>query len=444
LVKIPSDTKNIADYFNAKLNCLANTNSSNVINIFNDKIIKMNDIFEVAKNNNSLFNVEKTKSDFYPVFIKELKNANQGDLINSKNLIVDAESGECALCQIPHQLGFSKDAPIEKIIMGKSLPATDDTNLIYKNFIVTFNQDPYMPNHLMLMTLNHDNNKLKGSQYEILNKEILDDVLTIFSQVNEEYIMGHNYALSGSQKHFHIHMMRIQPDVNYGLNRCVDYIADVSHADMDTKIRALTPPITNINFKGTLNNTIKSPTDKINLTWFANNNNPKIKIIQFEHELYGYKGYSITIKKADYTNAKNKQYFTNVVFNFLNYIEKSIEYTFNIYFPSSTTNLSVVVYVQPRFTKKNVGGKSTWDLDVTSFRNISDFVFTKKNLTQAIYDATVTASKTYINKHVVLDVISDDDLFEILKDKPSVEGSIYGDINLRQVIELPIYLKKIK
>ncbi len=47
IVKIPQDSKEIKSYFNAKLDCIVNTKSNNIIDSTTDKIIKMNDNFEV-------------------------------------------------------------------------------------------------------------------------------------------------------------------------------------------------------------------------------------------------------------------------------------------------------------------------------------------------------------------------------------------------------------
>jgi hypothetical protein len=428
IVKIPQNSNQLISYFNAKLNCIDNTKSNDIIDSTTDKIIKLNLNYDMKINTDPIYNSFKTQSNFYPVFTVEKKigKTSIDMLIEPTNSNFDLYTSTCTLCKTTHNLGFKNSTraftlPIQTNLFGNYSPYLDDTNLIYRNFIVIFNPDPYVPDHLMLMAQNHDNLGVKGSQYEILNKEVLSDVIDVFIQISSEYIMGHNYALAGSQKHFHIHLFKKQPNVNYGMDNCIETLA----SDIDQYIIRHT-----IYNTTSFSRTITDNSDEIEYTCYINENNINTKIAEFKNKLFGYKGYVITIPKYiidNDTKGDYKKNFVNVIFNFLNWIENSIEYSFCLYWPSSVNNFSVVVLVQSRTLKNK-------SLSIVAFRQITQFIFGSPTDS---YETKVEHYKKLIDNTVKIGVFSKEDIWEVLLNKPASEGSIYGNSNLRQIIEIP-------
>jgi hypothetical protein len=405
LIKIPNESTNIKKYLDNKLDCINITKSNNIIDITNDRIIKINEIFEQS------FPAGEILNKYFPVIVYLKNNGNQYDFINQDNIIIDDGVGECELCTSTHVKSFS-DNMLEKNILGNYLPELDNTTLIFKNFMIIFNADPYMKDHLMIITLNHKNNSLKGSQYEILNREILGDIINLFSQINENYIMGHNYALVGSQSHFHIHLFRKIPNKRYGLDICIDDI--ITHSN-NTEYNNSDDE----QYKFTKN------FDSINYTCYVNKLTEYIKIISFKENDYGYKGYIISIAKDHLINKNvDIQTFINVVYNFLNYIETSIEYTFNLYFPSSTTYNSILILIQYRINTK-------------SFRSITQFIFMDSNVDVSLLTDYLNYNKRLIEEYVLIDIIDDEIIYDLLINKPVMNSSVYGNNNLRHVIDLP-------
>jgi hypothetical protein len=405
LIKIPNESTNIKKYLDNKLDCINITKSNNIIDITNDRIIKINEIFEQS------FPAGEILNKYFPVIVYLKNNGNQYDFINQDNIIIDDGVGECELCTSTHVKSFS-DNMLEKNILGNYLPELDNTTLIFKNFMIIFNDDPYMKDHLMIITLNHKNNSLKGSQYEILNREILGDIINLFSQINENYIMGHNYALVGSQSHFHIHLFRKIPNKRYGLDICIDDI--ITHSN-NTEYNNSDDE----QYKFTKN------FDSINYTCYVNKLTEYIKIISFKENDYGYKGYIISIAKDHLINKNvDIQTFINVVYNFLNYIETSIEYTFNLYFPSSTTYNSILILIQYRINTK-------------SFRSITQFIFMDSNVDVSLLTDYLNYNKRLIEEYVLIDIIDDEIIYDLLINKPVMNSSVYGNNNLRHVIDLP-------
>ena len=73
----------------------------------------------------------------------------------------------------------------------------------------------------MLIKSNHEDLKIKGSQYEILSLETLSDVNEFIYNCRDKFRFGHNYANTGSQAHFHIQMLKNINEINYGLDNLV-------------------------------------------------------------------------------------------------------------------------------------------------------------------------------------------------------------------------------
>jgi hypothetical protein len=392
IVKIPQDIElyKLKDYFDAKLNCIANTKSNNIIDSTTDRIIKLNNNFESKLKNDSVFTAIKAKSNFYPVFIieKDIGRISIEMLMDPENTNFDLNISDCTLCKTSHNLGFKKPIKVTNFtLFGNYIPQLDDTNLIFRNFIIIFNPYPYLPDHLMIMTQNHDKLGVKGSQYEILNKEILSDVIDVFIQISSDYFMGHNYALSGSQIHFHIHIFKKQFNVNYGMDNCIEFLAQDIQNNITAKL---------YNYS----KTIQDMDDEIEYTCYVNENNEDIRIAEFKNKMFGYKGYVIMIPKISIIthttiNLKAKQHFINVIFNFLNWIENSIEYSFGLYFPSSVNFFSVVVLVQSREIAKNAS------MNIDSFINFFKLIFNDKIIQINNKDSDILCESVFGNNSCI-------------------------------------------
>ena len=413
-VKIPQGSNEFKTYLDKKLECVKFSKSTDTINTKEAKIYKINDFFKVYKNTEYIFdNYKQNSGDYYPVFLYKTSDKSIDFLIDSNNFDFAQGVTECALCMKTNILGFKKsiDSP-ELNLFGRYPPQLDNVNLIFRNFLVVFNGDPYMPNHLMLISQNHDANGVKGSQYEMLNREVISDVVDIFFQVSTDYVMGCNYILSGSQKHFHVHMIKKLENVNYGLDNLIDLLADSFQRQIDRLVQIENTTIDHI---------LQHKNDNTVYKLYINKDNIYVRIACFKNNIFGYTGYLITMSKN--LMDAHKQKFVSVIFNFLNYIEKSIEYSFNLYFPSSDDNLSIVVLVQSRKKKS-----------IISFINLIQFIYGDR---LNAYSNLVDTQKELIKKHVLFDVFPDEDIWDILYDKPVSEGSIYSNSNLRQIIYLP-------
>ncbi len=428
-IKIPQTSKNIMDYLDAKFNCIAGTKSNTTIDINTDRIIKLNDTYKTTGFLNNIYDNERLRSNYYPVYILYKENGQKfTNFLLSNRDFVDESS--CILCNTMHAINFKKIQISETNIIGRYLPSLDDTTIIYKNYAFIFNEDPYMEDHLLLITLNHDNLYVKGSQYEILNKEVLSDVIRIFSQISTRYIMGHNYIFSGSQIHFHIHIFKKNHLVNYGLDNCINHLAQQIH----TRFLAWNADENKANISGT------DVINTISYTYYFNKNNKYVKIASFKEALYGYMGYLITIEKniCFHEGNENKQIldnFINVVFNFLNCIENSIKYTFNLYFPSSNNHLSILILTQLRKNVDTDDGNNRI-FEVQSFRNITQFIY-GKSLNIARYDSVIQGNKELIERCVKINIFPKEDIYELLENISAQVGSIFGNSNLRHLLNIP-------
>jgi hypothetical protein len=68
IVKIHQDSKDLKSYFDAKLNCIVNTKSNDIIDSTTDKIVKMNANFDMKPKTDPIFTASRIASNFYPVF----------------------------------------------------------------------------------------------------------------------------------------------------------------------------------------------------------------------------------------------------------------------------------------------------------------------------------------------------------------------------------------
>lgn len=416
-IRIPNSENNIIDFLKNKISC-GLQGRTYLRSMKDGKIKNINDTFVAYSNDNHVYSSDEV---FAPTIIDWTENKNNSDIINLylKHSVVKGSSNNCALCDdniyeidtnkklksnygVPNMQYITLNA-----ISGSFHPTEDETFLIYKNFIIKNNLSPYMKNHLMLVSLDHETNKINGSQYEILNREFLENVVVFFSKIHTEYTMGHNYAHTGSQFHFHMHILEKQSGKN-GLDKMLDDLME--HA----KKKETDEIIHKINYEGTLN--------EYNYTCY-NKKNQKTSFFKFKSKTYGYSGYLLGIPKGDFINS-DKEYFIETLHKLLNTIESTILYTFNLYFGCSQKYINIVILPQKK-------------TNVTSFRNITNYLFIapKNNLfSKDSYKMQINALKYNIESYVDLSCFDDETIIKLLEYTTSGNSNIYGDTNLRHLI----------
>jgi hypothetical protein len=419
-VYIPNISPEISKILTDKCTCSRKTKVLNRVTK-TGKIVNTNDLFTVYDKYSEIYT---GSSLFAPILINTHHFTNETDFSlyhNEANIKFGDKTSNCNICDNMFVSGWSRNATTPETIRLKYTsgfyhPMQDETFLIYKNFMILFNAHGYMPNHLMLVASNHAFGKIKGSQYEILNREFLEDVVFFYSQISNNYIMGHNYAFTGSQTHFHTHIFLRDPNGHYGYDTFIDSVAN----DIPIQIAAVTMPntITKTNNIGTLDE----------YTYTAYHCVSNIYFSHFKCKEYGYAGYLLSMPKNLVNNAEFETYIT-ILFKILNRIENDVIYTFTLYFSPSPTNLNIVI--QPQ--RKRIGA----DIGAQSFRNISGFAFSSS---QPIRDNRVTYKhyctflKGMINKHLIDNIFTKEEIFELLEPSLHLTENIFANTNFRHLL----------
>jgi hypothetical protein len=422
-IKIPQDA-NILPYLNDKLSCSKKTKVLNRAKI-SGEIIHINDAFTYKK----VTDVDYPKNSKYVPLIIDWEVFSTKLASKFDKLLTYDNGTNCSLCDMLHQKGIQIDntaKDITRFLFGNYNPDMDETYIIYKNFFLAYNNDPYMKDHIMLMVLNHEKNKVKGSQYEILNREILEDIIKIFSQISSEYIMGHNYAHIGSQSHFHLHLIKKDIQFNYGYDRCVDDIA----SDINTKVLELIGTGITGNIKQ-VHNINNGNNDSTNYTLYLNKNNYNIRIAEFKCQKYGYGGYLLTMNKLDIANELSS--YVTILLKFLNYIEDSVLYTFTLYFASSTDYLNIVIICQQKYDE--LSSRS----GVMSFRNITGFAFISNTVD---INLSIRSNKIYCDKYIIQNLLEDDEIYNILSNNILATDNFFSNGNYRYITDVSRTYKK--
>ena len=179
----------ILKYLNLKLNCIQ---GSKVLDrIKKDfSIIKISDAYVNITSDNNIY---RTLSKYAPAIID---NKLVSELLSTDNYMLDNRifkykqtiETNCQLCNIFNLENYTDsnskyDKDIYRFLLGNYYPDLDEFFLLYKNYVIAFNNDPYMKDHMMLLSTNHVNKEFKGSQYEILNREVLNDIVTMHLQI---------------------------------------------------------------------------------------------------------------------------------------------------------------------------------------------------------------------------------------------------------------------
>ncbi len=328
--------------------------------------------------------------------------------ISPYNSMYAPNSSTCALCKNLNILGFHNtvDPNVKKVFRDIN-PSTKKLFLFYKDLIIYDNNTPYMPGHLMICSMNHVHNKIIGSQYQILNINTLTDILTIYKKCSRGITMGHNYALTGSQFHFHIQVL-LDSEIGFiPYNNMLDFFSTYLHGISMTNNIIINKE------------DIKDSKDVVyNLEYVINNEDKlPVFIAKFSCEFHGYKGILVSIQNNNDENLFKKYCMT--VHKILNEIENSGSHSFSLYFGRSENYLNLCILPQ----------KTT---NVTSFRNITAFadvisprVNIKPNIIE--YNIERTQLTININTYVKLDVFTIEELSSFVTNKIYNEGNILGN-----------------
>jgi hypothetical protein len=309
------------------------------------EIIDLNSIFKKYPDSNKIYGRKKFSPNM--ILIPSDRDIILELLSSSTIYKFDGPRSSCNICNTVHTIGFTDEnntAEIdEKLFRLKYVhlydnPLTNETFLIYKNFMIMNNNGPYMNNHLMLTLINHDPGNIKGSQYEILNREVLEDVINLYILVGENVTMGHNYSLTGSEQHFHIHMfLKESTPFRYDqfITELVDRGYNMYHALSNTEKQKTS--------RLSYDNTMSTSEDESYECNYYYSYISSTFITIFNHNAYGYKGIAITVKKPTppispdvptRTNEIHITDFISTIHRILNKIESDGEYTFSLYLPS--------------------------------------------------------------------------------------------------------------
>lgn len=321
----------------------------------------------------------------------------------------DRGVNKCDLCKNLNIAGFKN---YEGNQFENISPNMKKLFLLYKDMIIYDNSSPYMEGHLMLLSLNHVDKKIIGSQYEILNINTLTKVMELYSKCASGISMGFNYALTGSQTHFHIHIFlkKFIPNIPY--DDMIDFYANTLDAKIVNDISNYEIITDNVGIYHILEFTMN------------NENFGKVIIAKYTCPTYGYSGILVTTKNLP----QNLRKYCATLNKILNEIENSGSHTFSLYFGRSDNNLNVCIL--PQFIEikyDNNEEQRIYQKPVESFRNISAFA---DHLKRENIQSSFLELKKRIKKYVKIDVLTIVELNKLINTNVYNEISPLGDNQL--------------
>jgi len=402
-VNLPENA-NYLEYLNDMINCL---NNSGYYDYYDPRTKafrnRVDDAIRYERNTPNIDNFE-------PAILRYVNGLGSINIYDS--MYSDGVS-PCVLCKKLNILGFDNTIVAKNIrdAFKNINPNTKKLFLLYKDLIIYDNSMPYMKGHLMISTLNHVDSKIVGSQYEILNIVFLTKILEFYKLCSNGITMGHNYAQTGSQVHFHLHLFLDEYNKNIPYNEMLnDFVVGLNTVPVDIKTT------NDIDIPDSLGTQYK-----LNYT-INNEDNLKIIISKFNSTEYGYSGILVTIEKNDNQNLFKK--YCATIHKILNEIENSGTHSFSLYFAKSDNHLILCILPQslntkPRRTK-----------NVESFRNITAFV-TLNNRSAYDYTDLRDTIKTYID----LNVFTIEELGEFVNNRIYNQPNPMGDPQLNMLLD---------
>lgn len=337
-----------------------------------------------------------------------------------------------------------------KIIMNNKVPPNLTKTLKWKNYIIVPNYEPYFKNHFMIMSLNHNVNKIVGSQFDILDFTVLKELLEFYKLNNEELSFLHNYAHTGSQAHLHIHFTLTDKSLYSFYDQLSNSIADnyfkVMILDRNNfKVSNFNPNLHISNFSSMILS-LKYPNlpgiklEKqnanvlLNVELFATLDK-EIFLCKHSETEYGTNGFLISTRKSWVNqNDQNFNKFITVVNGFLNSIELSLTHSFCQFWTKSDNYLNIYVVTQIR------------DVNMTSARALRMDITTNRRVDSRDYGLEISNLVNYNNQYLNteffnIDIVDNAFKENILQIKnPITSGFKYEvDFNLLRTHTLFIY-----
>jgi diadenosine tetraphosphate (Ap4A) HIT family hydrolase len=379
--KIYNNLKNLRESIDMKIEC-DNKNGAKDVSLKNSKIVNVDSTIEVLDANDNKYN--NNTNIIRPFLINSSTFSKYAETTKLLKYMKTGVEEDCVLCKNYFYNGFKKDINFtNSIVFGQKIaPAENEMYLLYKNFVIINNLSPYFPEHLMILSQNHKPYSIPGSQYEILNLETISDVNNIIAILKNDFFAGSNYANTGSQHHFHIHLIKKQPQANYGFANYIDYLNNSIYNYLH-------------NYEKVGDGIIYKKTDishsingtEIALTQIESSvitfNNKNISLTKFEEQItFGYKGLLLSMRSnvniSD--NLEDLKEFNIIQRNILNYIEDSTTHTFTLLYPNTNQNdtFSIIIFCLKSDRKMSFR-------DCSGFIDLDSHDFSEEFLKQQVY-----------------------------------------------------------
>lgn len=306
---------------------------------------------------------------------------------------------------LKEKIELSNDLIIEKsnIMMNGKVPPNLIKTLKWRNYVIVPNYEPYYKNHFMILSLNHEYGKIVGSQFEVLDYQVLYELLTFYKLNNQQLSFLHNYVHTGSQSHLHIHFLLTEPDIysfydqlsnQISMNYEIDYGNDPSNWELSDKNKNL------YIYKGdkTVELGIRYPVldsislanrdqpVKLNVEFYANADK-QIFLCKHTETEFGLNGFLISTSKVWVSQEDNFNKFVSVVHGFLNSIELSLTHSFCQFWTKSSFYLNVYIVTQLRD-------------NITSARALRMDIASSGPIDLASYSATIPDLKLFNNRYL--------------------------------------------
>ncbi len=303
------------------------------------------------------------------------------------------------------KIELSNDLIIEKsnIMMNGKVPPNLIKTLKWRNYVIVPNFEPYYKNHFMILSLNHEYGKIVGSQFEVLDYQVLYELLTFYKLNNQQLSFLHNYVHTGSQSHLHIHFLLTEPDIYSFYDQLSNNFSEFCEFHLKTNLRNWELSDKNKNlyiYKGnkTIELDLKYPVlDSISLA----NRDQRVKLnvelyTNAEKEIFfckhtesefGLNGFLISTRIAWVNQEDNFNKFVSVVHGFLNSIELSLTHSFCQFWTKSNYYLNIYIVTQLRE-------------NITSARALRMDIATNVPIDLATYSATISTLQFYNNKYL--------------------------------------------
>lgn len=292
-----------------------------------------------------------------------------------------------------------------KIMTNEIVPTNLSKPIRWRNYIIVPNYEPYYENHFMIISLNHEANKIVGSQFEVLDYTTLYELLTFYKLNSNSISMLHNYAHIGSQEHLHLHFVKTNLQGFYDVlsdnisNKYFNHLYNLDLYDIvniEASVEKYRNPTLRLDLKY-LNNPEfgRESNQYINLDIeLFRSIDKKIMLCKHSESTYGINGFLISAQKVWLVNEENFKKFVSVVNGFLNSIEMSLTHTFCQFWTMSNNYLNIYVVTQERFNDR---ARAMGLRDIESARNLRMDIFSDNPLNFNRYVFAIIDTRDNLN-----------------------------------------------